>query len=134
MTLAWKLAVKTDSNDPLEDDIIAFLMRQGFKAGRDTGSRGVVAVNGACHVHVMIVSNDGADRDMIRSLVTAEESLTFVHHGQVHQEQPALLPPSAELWTQALRKIRLTDHREFVLAVVGTRQCDANRLPWGQLQ
>jgi hypothetical protein len=100
----------------------------------DTNFRRILAVNNTCRMRVMIASSDGADRDMTRSLVAADESLIFVHQGKVYQEQPILLTVSAQMWARALRKMGLTDRNESVLAVVAQRQCDADRIPWDQLQ
>jgi hypothetical protein len=136
LTLAWKLTVKADRNDHLEEDVIAFLTREGFHTvvAEDTNFHGILAVNSTCRMRVMIASSDGADRDMTRSLVAADESLIFVHQGKLYQEQPILLTVSAEKWARALRKMGLTDRNESVLAVVAQRQCDADRIPWAQLQ
>ena len=136
LSLAWKLTIKEVSNDRMEDDVIAFLARHGFQTelAENTNFRQIQAVNGSCHMRIMMASYDGTDRDMVRSLVTADEILRFVHHGKVYQEQPTLLTVLAELWTRSLRKIGLTDRYESVLAVVAQRRCDADRLPWDQLQ
>ena len=136
LTLFWKLTVKADNNDRPEDDVIAFLARQGFHAAvtEDMNFRGIRAVDSTCHMRIMMPSYYGADRDMIRNLVTADDSVIFVHQGSVYQEQPILLTVSAELWARALRKMGLTDRHTPVLAVVAQRQCDADRLPWDQLQ
>jgi hypothetical protein len=134
LTLAWKLTINADSNDHPEDDVVAFLTRQGFQAAKDANSRGILAVNGSCSMRAMIASNDGADRDMMRSLVAADEILIFVHQGKVYQEQPILLAAWGQLWTRQLRKMGWTDRHESVVAVLAQRQCDANRLPWDQLQ
>ena len=125
-----------DSDDHIKEDVIAFLTRQGFHVvvAKETTSGEIVAVNDSCRMHVIIVSNNGADRDMMRNLVGADESLIFVHQSKVYQEQPILLTVSAELWARVLRKMGLTERHEFVLAVVAQRQCDADRLPWDQLQ
>jgi hypothetical protein len=136
LTLAWKLTVKADRNDRREEDVIAFLTRQGFHTvvAEDTNFRRILAVNNTCRMRVMIASSDGADRDMTRSLVAADESLIFIHQGKVYQEQPILLTVSAQMWARALRKMGVTDRHEFVLAVVAERQCQADRLPWDQLK
>jgi hypothetical protein len=85
-------------------------------------------------MRMFIASNDGADRDMMRSLAAADESLIFVHQGKVYQEQPTLLTVSAELWARALRPLGLTDHQVPVLAVVAQNQCPVERLPWDELK
>jgi hypothetical protein len=135
LTLFWKLTVKSGYNDRSED-VIAFLARQGFDAvvTEDMNLRGIRAVNGTCRMRIMMPSYYGADRDMIRDLAAADDSMIFVHEGRVFQEQPILLTVSAELWARALRKMGLTDRHTPVLAVVAQRQCDADRLPWDQLQ
>jgi len=136
LTLFWKLAVKADNNDHLEDDVIAFLARQGFSEVVTEGVnfRRIVAANSTCRMRIMMPSYYGADRDMIRSLAAADETVMFVHQGRVYQEQPILLTVSAELWARALRRMGWTDRRAPVLAVVAQRQCDADRLPWDELQ
>jgi hypothetical protein len=85
-------------------------------------------------MHVMIAFNDGEDRDLMRSLVAADENLIFVHQGKVYREQPILLTASTELWARPLRKIGFTVRRDFVLAVAAQRQCDADSLPWNLLR
>jgi hypothetical protein len=136
LTLAWKLAGNAANNDHLEDDVVTFLARQGFHVVglEDTDFHRFLVVNGSCQMRVMIAKNNGEDRDLIRSLVSADESLIFVRQGKVYPEQPILLTVSAELWARPLHKIGLTVRREFVLAVVAQRQCDAEHLPWDQLQ
>jgi hypothetical protein len=136
LTLFWKLSVKADNGGRPEDDIIAFLERQGFReiVTEDLNFRGIRAVNGACRMRVEMPSYYGAHRDMIRNLVTADDILFFVHRGSVYQEQPILLTVSAELWGRALRKVGFADRHTPVLAVVAQRRCDADRLPWEELQ
>jgi hypothetical protein len=136
LTLFWKLTVKADNDDRPKEDVIAFLARQGFHEIVTEGLdfRGIQAVNGACHMRIVMPSYYGADRDMIRNLVTADDTLIFVHRGRVYQEQPILLTVSAELWTRALRKMGFADHHTPVLAVVAKRRCDGDRLPWEELQ
>jgi hypothetical protein len=136
LTLFWKLTVKADNDDRPKDDVIAFLARQGFHeiVTEDLNFRGIRAVNGTCHVRIIMPSYYGADRDIIRDLVTADETMMFVHQGRVYQQQPILLAISAELWARALRKMGVAYRHTPVLAVVAQRQCDADRLPWDQLQ
>ncbi len=136
LTLFWKLTVKAANDDRPRDDVIAFLARQGFQeiVTEDLNFRGIRAANGTCRMRIIMPSYYGADRDMIRNLVTADDTLIFVHRGSVYQEQPILLIVSAELWARALRKMGLAGGHMPVLAVVAQRQCEADRLPWDQLR
>jgi hypothetical protein len=140
LTLAWKLTVAADTNDHLEHDIIVFLTRQGFHAvatedmsTEDVNLPGIQAVSGACQIRVMRVSYDGANRDMVRNLVAANDRLIFIHRGKAYREQPVLLTVLDQIWTRSLRKMGLADHDPPVLAVVAPAQCDAEKLPWEQL-
>ena len=136
LTLFWKLTVKAADDDRPRDDVIAFLARQGFQeiVTEDLNFRVIRAANGTCRMRIIMPSYYGADRDMIRNLVTADDTLIFVHRGSVYQEQPILLIVSAELWARALRKMGLAGGHMPVLAVVAQRQCDVARLPWEELQ
>jgi hypothetical protein len=136
LTLFWKLTVKADNGGRPEDDVIAFLARQGFHeiVTGDLNFHGIRAVNGTCHMRIIMPSYYGTDRDIIRDLVTGDETLTFVHEGRVYREQPILLTVSAELWARALRKMGLPSRHMPVLAVVAQRQCEADQLPWDQLR
>lgn len=136
LTLAWKLTVRVDANDHPEKDVIAFLARRGFDAAVDEGTNfhRILAVNSSCRMRMLIASNDGADRDMMRSLMAVGESLIFIYQGKVYQEQPILLTVSAELWARALRKLGLTDRHMPVLAVLAQNRCDVERLPWDELK
>jgi hypothetical protein len=136
LTIVWKLTVKPENSDRLEDDLVAFLARHGFHAvvAEDMILPGIRAVNGTCHMRIMMPSYYGADRDIARSLVAADESLMFVYGGRIYKEQPILRTVWTELWTRSLRNVGLADHHVPVLAVMAQRQCEAEQLPWDQLQ
>jgi hypothetical protein len=136
LTFFWKLTVKADNDDRLVDDVMAFLTRQGFHevVTEDVNFRGILAVNGTCHMRIMMPSYFGADRDIIRDLASADDSVMFVHRGRVYRDLPILLTVPAELWGRALHKMGLANHHTPVLAVVAQHQCEADRLPWDQLQ
>jgi hypothetical protein len=136
LTVVWKLTVKAEDNGQSEKEVVGFLVRQGFHAAvaEDMTLPGIRAVNATCRMRIMMPSYYGADRDLTRNLVAADESLMFVHQGRVYQEQPILLTLSAEMWARSLRRIGVIDHYVPVLAVVAQRQCEAERLPWDQLR
>lgn len=136
ITVAWKVTVEAQGDGQLEEEgVIAFLTREGFQAvaTEDTDSRRILALNSSCRMRVITVSSDGSDRDMVRSLAAADESLIFVYQGKVYQEQPTLLTVPAELWTRLLRRIGLTNRHASVFALLAQRQCEVERLPWDQL-
>lgn len=138
LTLAWKLSVKVDNADYLENNLLAFLMHQDFAAVA-TGEMMdsfpiIVAKRGACQMRVMKASYYGADRDTIKSLVAAPDRLLFVYRGSVYAEQPVWLIVADQFWMRSLRSLGLADHEPPVLAVAAAAPCEADRLPWAQLK
>jgi hypothetical protein len=136
LSVAWKLAARSDTDNKPEDGVMAFLTRQGFRTAvsSDMTFPSLVAANDLCRMRIMIASQDGADRDRLRNVLAADERLIFVHHGEVYQEQPILLTVATELLARPLRKMGLTRRDDLVLAVLAQRRCDVERLPWDQLR
>jgi hypothetical protein len=139
LTLAWKVLVKIDyEKDDLENDAIAFLNRHEFHVGEIDHAIDrfpiIHASSGACQMRVMHDSYAGVYRDLIRNVTAANERLIYVYRGTVYREQPTWLTQSDEYWTRLIRKFGLAGHNPRVLAVVGSPQCDMERLPWEQLQ
>jgi hypothetical protein len=134
LSLAWKLTVAADTDDHQKFEIVAFLTRQGFHAvaNEDLNGTGIQAVSGNCQMRV--IKYDGGARDIIRDLMAATDRLIFIHRGKVSLEQPNFRTTLDDLWTRSLRKIGLANHQPPVLAVLASAECNADQLPWEELQ
>ncbi len=138
LTLAWKLAARADDTGYLQGNIIGFLARHNIEADATDDVIDnfpvIRASNGACRMQIMKASYYGADRDTVRDLMAAGDSLTFVYRGKVYAEQPIWSIVSDQIWMRLLLSMGLADHLPQVLAVAAPVHCNVDKLPWEQLK
>ena len=136
--LAWKLAIPPDGPDSLKADLTNFLQRNQFDVVvTDTmiNDQPVIRASTAtCRLQVARLTQDGSNRDLIRHFTASADRTFVVFRGEVYAEQPVLRTVVSYLWSRALRELGLTKHMAPVIAVAANSSCDAERLPWGELQ
>jgi hypothetical protein len=144
LTVGWKLAVRPADPGELgriEKDaqrkVADFLFRQHFAIAvtdkMEEGHPAVRATAGFCRILVAKSSAMGSDRDLIRRYVTAEDRVFVVFRGGIYAEQPTWLTVSDSLWSRFRRELGFKIEASPVLAVIATRNCEAERLPWNEL-
>jgi hypothetical protein len=141
LTLGWKVFVHSnDSSDPNETSeakVAGFLVSHQFSlVGMEkmTGEMPVVrATAGACRMLVALASPRGWHRDMLRTLAEPSDRTFVVFRGSVYSEQPMFLTITYFLWSKFLSQLGLKVNARPVLAVIATKDCDAERLPWRDL-
>jgi hypothetical protein len=142
LTLGWKLAVRpSDSGELKERDaqrkIAEFLVRQHFTVAvsekMQEGQPAISATAGACRVLVAKSPAMGWDRDMIRSHATDADEVFVVFAGRIYAQQPTWLTVPDFLWARFRRELGLKAQPTPVLAVIASRNCEAERLPWKEL-
>ena len=141
LTVGWKLLVyANDTSDPIvkaEDKVVRFLSSHQFKLvgiQKMTGELPVVyATAGTCNMFVAVTSSRGWHRDMIRDLTKPSDQNFIVFRGRVYSEQPMFLTITDFLWSKLLNQLGFPVYASPVLAVVATKDCDADRLPWRDL-
>jgi hypothetical protein len=142
LTLAWKLVARpAERGTPNDRDVQArvgeFLNRQHFvvsateRAG--DGKPMLAASAGSCRVLITRAAPIASDRDMIRQNASAGDSVFIVFHGQVYSEQPTWLTAADVLWSRLQRELGFPSRSIGPIAVIATRSCDAERLPWAEL-
>jgi hypothetical protein len=144
LTLAWKVAVRPAGTNQLNEGekeaqrrVAEFLMRQHFvvtvsdsvEEGRPT----IVASAGPCRIQIAKSPAVGWDRDLVRRYATPADEVFVVFRGRVYAEQPTWLTTSDYLWARLRRELGLGGEASLVLALIATRSCDAERLPWNEL-
>jgi hypothetical protein len=137
LSLGWKSAVRIDYSSNLEDKIRDFLVRNHFLV---TVSEEIIrdhrtfrASKAACQILVTEISHRGWERDAMNSRATAMDQVFIVFGGKIYTEQPTWLTASDFLWYKLLGELGLKVRSTPVLAVVATKSCDAERLPWYEL-
>jgi hypothetical protein len=137
ISLGWKSAIRIDYSSNLEDKIRSFLVRNHFfvtvseEMIRD--HRTFRATKAACQMLVTEISHRGWERDAIKKRASVLEQVFIVFGGKIYAEQPTWLTASDFLWYKLLSELGLKVRPTPLLAVIATKNCDAERLPWYEL-
>ena len=142
-TLGWKVAARSAAGEqPTDRNVQAavaeFLVRQHFGVSiserAEEGKPTVVANSGSCRMLVAKSPALGWDRDLIRRYADAEDQIFAVFRGRIYSDQPTFLTVFDALLTRFRRELGFRVEPNPVLAVVARMSCDAERLPWDQLE
>ena len=122
----------------VQNKIASFLVREHFTVAvipeeKTIQMPMVQATAGTCRMLVAKSSSDGADRDRIRPYSNADDIFFVVFAGRIYAEQPRLLTVLDYQWAKFQRQLGLEAETLPVLYVIATPNCDAERLPWVEL-
>ncbi len=137
-TVAWKIAIKPDNPDYLKDDLINFLERNNFDVvvtDMMINYAPVIRASSAtCQLQVARLTQDGSNRDLVRHFAAGADRSFVVFRGKVYADQPVAWTVVNYLWSRFLRELGLTRHIAPVIAVAMNSSCNAEGLPWAELQ
>jgi hypothetical protein len=140
LTLGWKVAVQQSSSGDFTEPyrkISDFLVREHFTVRvsekLEVGAPTIHATAGPCRILVATAVPEGSDRDRLRSYATDADTVFVVFGGRVYAEQPTWLTSFDSLWAKFRREIGFKAQPTPVFFVIATKNCDAERLPWGEL-
>jgi hypothetical protein len=138
LTIGWKIAIQPDDPNYLKEDFINFFERNHFNVVatdemvNDTPI--IRATSASCNLLVARLTPDGSNRDLIRHLAAGTDRSFVVFRGTVYTQQPILGTVLDYLWSRFLRELGLARHITSVIAVAVNSSCNAERLPWDELQ
>jgi hypothetical protein len=141
-TLGWKVVVRSNVvKQPTERNIqvavAEFLVRQHFSVSMleraEEGKPAVTANSGSCRILVMKSPALGYDRDQIRKFAGAEDRVFVVFRGRIYADQPTFRTVFDSLYSRLQRELGFRAQANPVLAVVARTDCDAERLPWDEI-
>jgi hypothetical protein len=142
LTLGWKLAVRPGGSGEVaateaQRKVAEFLVRQHFSVTvseqTTEGQLMILATAGGCRMLIAKSPAVGWDRDLIRRYAAAEDRIFVVFRGEVYAEQPTWLTVTDFLWARFRRELGMGAQAAPVLAVIATATCEAERLPWAEL-
>jgi len=142
LTLGLKLVVNpNDSTESKESGaqlrVADFLRRQNFSATAAgqvmEGQPSILATTGACRMLVVKSPATGWARDALRGQASAGDHVFFVFRGKVYADQPTWLTVPNALWARFRRGLGVKVQDPSALAVIATANCNAERLPWNEL-
>ena len=137
-TLGWKIAIQPDDPNYPREDLIRFLERNHFnvvvtdEVVNDTPI--IRATTASCHLQIGRLAPDGSNQDLMRHIAAGTDRSFVVFRGAVYAQQPVFRTVLNYLWSRFLRELGLIKHITPVIAVAVNSSCDAERLPWGELQ
>ena len=138
LTIGWKIAIQPDDQSYLTEDLVKFLERNHFnvvvtdEVVNDTPI--IRATTASCHLQIARLTPDGSNRDLIRHLAAGTDGSFIVFRGTVYAQQPVLWTVLNYLWSRFLRELGLIEHITPVISVAVNSSCNAEQLPWGELQ
>ena len=145
LTLGWKWVASSHqsiSTEPEEQvaaqKVAGFLVRNYFNivAGPEEvvfGMQLIDATAGACRMHVAISASRGWHRDLIDRLASKTDHTFVVFEGAIYPRQPMWLTVPNFLWFKLLSKLGFDAHPAPVITVLAGPNCDAEQLPWSQI-
>jgi hypothetical protein len=138
LTVAWKLAVRPDSQDYLTENLVSFFVRNRFDvlvSDEMVNYMPIVrASSAACDLQIARLTPDASNRDLIRHLTVGTDRSFVVFRGEVYAHQPIPWTVLNYLWSRFLRELGLTRHVTPIFAVTSNTSCNAESLPWHELQ
>ena len=138
VALGWKIAIQPDDPNYLKEDLIKFLERNHFSVvvtDEMVNYTPIIrATTASCHLQIGRLTPDGSNRDLIRHIAAGTDRSFVVFRGAVYAQQPVLLTVLNYLWSRFLRELGLIRHIAPVITVAVNSSCNAERLPWGELE
>ena len=138
VALGWKIAIQPDDPNYLKEDLIKFLERNHFSVvvtDEMVNYTPIIrATTASCHLQIGRLTPDGSNRNLIRHIAAGTDRSFVVFRGTVYAQQPVLLTVLNYLWSRFLRKLGLIRHIAPVITVAVNSSCNAERLPWGELE
>jgi len=138
VALGWKIAIQPDDPNYLKEDLIKFLERNHFSVvvtDEMVNYTPIIrATTASCHLQIGRLTPDGSNRDLIRHIAAGTDRSFVVFRGTVYAQQPVLWTVLDYLWCRFLRELGLIRHITPVINVAANSSCNAERLPWGELE
>ena len=138
LTIGWKIAIQPENQNYVKEDLIKFFERHHFNVVVTDEIMNytpiIRATTASCHLQIARLTPDGSNRDLIRHIAAGTDRSFVVFRGAVYAQQPVLLTVLNYLWSRFLRELGLIRHIAPVITVAVNSSCNAERLPWGELE
>ena len=138
LTIAWKVAIRPDDQNYLKEDLIKFFERNHFNVvvtDEVVNFTPIIrATTASCQLQIARLTPDGSNRDLIRHLAAGTDRSFVVFRGAVYAQQPVFWTVLNYFWSRFLRELGLIEHITPVISVAVNSSCNAERLPWGELE
>jgi hypothetical protein len=138
LTIGWKLAIQPDNQDSLTEHLVKFFERNRFNVVVTDEIENFMSImrvtSASCDLQIARLAPDGSNRDLIRHLTAGTDRSFIVFRGEVYMRQPISWTVLNYLWSRFLRELGLIRRITPVIAVAENASCNAESLPWSDLQ
>ena len=138
LTIGWKIAIQPDDPNYLKEGLIKFFERNHFNVVVTDETVNytpiIQATTATCHLQIARLTADGSNRNLVGYLASGTDRSFVVFRGTVYARQPVLWTVLNYLWSRFLRELGLIRHITPVINVAENSSCNAERLPWGEIQ
>jgi hypothetical protein len=138
LSIGWKTTIQPDNESYLTTRLVDFFQHNNFKVvvtDQMVDYTPIIrATSDSCQLQVARLTADGSNRDLVRDLAAGTDRSFVVFRGTVYIQQPIPLTVLHYLWSRALRELGLARHITPVMAVAADPSCNAEQLPWAELQ
>ena len=138
LTIGWKAANQPETQHYLKDDLTKFFERNHFNVvvANEAGNYTPImrATRLSCHLQIATLVPNGSNRDLIRHLAADADRSFVVFRGTVHAHQPVFWTVLDYFWSRFLRELGLIEHITPAISVAANASCNAEGLPWGELE
>jgi hypothetical protein len=138
LAIGWKVAIQPDDPNYLTNDLVKFLERNHYNVVVTSEMVNytpiIRATTARCDLQIARLTTDGSNRDLIRHFADGTNRTFVVFGGAVYARQPVFWTTLSYFWSRFLRELGLIEHITPVISVAMNSSCDAEQLPWGELQ
>jgi hypothetical protein len=138
ISLGWKSVLNIDYTTNVDDRILKFLRENYFivviSDEMIQNKATFRASRAKCQMLVTAISPRAWERDSIHSRAKETEQVFFVFRGKVYAEPPISQTTFDFLRYKILLELGLKVRPNVVLAIIATKTCDAETLPWHQIE
>src|SRR5262249_29470874 len=136
--VGWKVTLPRENQNYLGDDLVGFLERNHFNVvvtDELVNYAPIIrATTASCHLQVAALTPDGSNQHLIRHFAAGTDRSFVVFRGTVYTQQPIFWTVVNYVWSRFLRRLGLVKHISPVISVAENFSCNAERLPWDELQ
>jgi hypothetical protein len=139
LSVAWKIAIFFHVGPRQNYDLANFLRQNHFTIDETEkvvdGWPIVQATMASCRVQITRLAANGSDQARVRNSFDSDGRHSFVvFRGGVYPQQPVFWTSLDSLLSRHLQELGFVRDPAPVLAVAADSSCNAERLPWNELQ
>jgi hypothetical protein len=136
LSIGWKAAIPLENSSNLEKHLVDFFERNHFDVVvvDDATMRIIQATTASCRLQIARLTSDGWNRNLVQHVTARADRSFIVLRGKVYTEQHAPSMILEDLRSRFLRHLGIKSHIAPTIAVAANASCNAERLPWAELE